>query len=266
MKILAFDIGGSKISSVLIDENGIFLSAVKRVPTPRLVEEIKMLLQKNIAVDKPEGVAIATAGVVHHNRVAFKPNNLPEGYEHIDFSTLIKVPYIIENDANAAAWAEYKLGALQHTENSLMMTLGTGVGCGIICDKKLLHGKSGTAGEVDFPLSGRDLAKLAAENNLSESDCFAIKHAADSGNMNARRVLTLWNNELISALSGLNKLLDVEVVALSGSLASIVDYETIEQAVNLQASYNPLKLVPAQFENNAGLIGAALLWQERYRS
>jgi glucokinase len=58
----------------------------------------------------------------------------------------------LENDANAAAWAEYKLGASKGSNISIMLTLGTGVGGGIIINNKLFKGKSGAAGEMLFKM------------------------------------------------------------------------------------------------------------------
>ena len=58
----------------------------------------------------------------------------------------------MENDANAAAFAEYKIGAAKGSQSSITVTLGTGVGGGIILDGKILKGKSGAAGEMHFKM------------------------------------------------------------------------------------------------------------------
>lgn len=70
----------------------------------------------------------------------------------MDFQNLSTKKVFVENDANAAAWAEHVLGASKGCAHSVMITLGTGVGGGIIIDNKLLKGKSGAAGEMHFKL------------------------------------------------------------------------------------------------------------------
>ena len=68
-------------------------------------------------------------------------------------SKLVREKVFVENDANSAAWAEYKIGASKGSNVSVMLTLGTGVGGGIIINDKILKGKSGAAGEMHFMMS-----------------------------------------------------------------------------------------------------------------
>lgn len=262
MKILSFDVGGSKTSYALVSLTGRLLTQVTTVETPKELEQVKALFQRAVTEFECDGLAVATAGVVLHNKVQFKPRNLPSGYEELDFSRLIPKPVIVENDANAAAWAEYKTGVLKDTTDSIMLTLGTGVGCGIISNGRLLHGKSGAAGEVLFPLAGKDLAELAAKNGIKETDCFAIEKLVKQGNKNAIAAYEEWQKQLVNALVLLNNLFDTEAVALSGSLSGLVDYAKAEAAVNEQSPHNPLRVCEAYHKNDAGLIGAALLLKE----
>ena len=265
MKISAFDIGGSKISYALIDSDGNFLQDVQRIPTPQTADEIADILHTAVATSEPDGVAVATAGVVFENRLAGKPNNLPAGYENLDFGVLFGVPYLIENDANAAAWAEYKAGALQNTMNALMQTLGTDVGCAIIANGMLLHGKCGAAGEVRMPFSGTSLRLLAQNAHFPQTDCFEIYHQALAGHADARRIYAQWESNLLNGLQQLNQLLDVETIALSGSLSKIVNYENVNAALHTLCPFNPPLTVPAKFATDSGLIGAALLWRQQFQ-
>ena len=122
---LGIDIGGTKISYALIDNNGILKSEVKKVPTPKTKEEIYSTLKSVILEfeDVIEFTAIATAGAVNleNNKVIGSTANLPQGYKDIDFSTLSKKDVFIENDANCACWAEYKIGASKNTSVSVML-------------------------------------------------------------------------------------------------------------------------------------------------
>ena len=156
-KALAFDIGGTKIYSTIIDETGNIIADIDKFSTPKTIDEIKSILKSQIIKheDKVDIIAIATAGAVNNENTAVigSTGNLPKGYYTINFSELSNKKVFLENDANAAAWAEYILGSSKGTNVSVMLTLGTGVGGGIIVNNKLLKGKAGAAGEMHFKLS-----------------------------------------------------------------------------------------------------------------
>ena len=150
-KALAFDIGGTKIYSTIIDENGNITAEIDKFHTPKTIEGIVSILKEQIQKleDSVDAIAISTAGGVNLENTAVlgSTGNLVEGYPTIDFQSLSKKNVFLENDANCAAWAEYKIGASKGSRVSVMLTLGTGVGGGIIIDDKILKGKSGSAGE-----------------------------------------------------------------------------------------------------------------------
>ena len=135
-KALAFDIGGTKIYSTVVDETGKIVAEIDKFSTPKTLDEIKTLLKTQIAKYENEVdlIAIATAGAVDNDnsRVLGSTGNLVEGYYTIDFQSLSLKKVFVENDANSAAWAEYKIGASKGSTVSVMLTLGTGVGGGII--------------------------------------------------------------------------------------------------------------------------------------
>lgn len=141
-KALGIDVGGTKISYAIIDENGEFVNKIKKVPTPKTLEELKETF-KNIVAENEKDVdyiAFATAGAINleNTKVESSSPNMPEGYNTIEFTTLSKKPIYVENDANAAAWAEYKVGAAKGYDNNVMVTLGTGIGGGIIINGAML--------------------------------------------------------------------------------------------------------------------------------
>ena len=155
-KALTFDIGGTKIYSTVVDESGNIISEIDKFSTPKTLEGIKEILSEQILKYESEIdiIAIATAGAVNNENtgVIGSTGNLVEGYYTIDFAKLSSKPVFVENDANAAAWAEYKIGASKDCKISVMLTLGTGVGGGIIINNELLKGKSGAAGEMHFKM------------------------------------------------------------------------------------------------------------------
>lgn len=265
MKIISFDVGGSKISRAIVDENGKLLSDIGITPTPSSVEEIIRIFKKSAEVGGFDGFALATAGVVSNNRICGKPNNLPDGYQNINFADMFNVPVVIENDANAAAWAEFKIGALKNVQHGVMLTLGTDIGCGIICNSEILHGKCGGAGEVRFDCSGRSLQRLAAETGCNESDCFRLHNLALQQDGREREIYKIWQENLIECIRSINHILDTEVFALSGSLAAIVDYAAVNTMLKLIEPYNAPVVKAASCGTNAGLIGAALLCVEKLK-
>ena len=241
-----YDIAGSLFNDTLL--NVFFISGT-----------IEDIFRKASADDCYDGFALATAGVVFENKLTGKPNNLPQGYECIDFANIFKVPYVVENDANSALWAEYKIGNLRGVKHGIMLTLGTDVGCGIICDGAVLHGKCGAAGEVNFDCSGRSLRRIAAELGVKETDCFKIHDLAIGKNDIERKAYKIWQENLLQAICMLNSLLDTEIIVLSGSLAKIVDYAEVNTSVKLLQPHNCPSIKPACCSTDAGLVGAALL-------
>lgn len=263
MNILAFDIGGTKISYAVVDENGHLQTKVTTKATPKNSFDIATLVAEVRSVKEVDKLAVATAGVVKDNQVCGKPINLPTGYENIDFSAITYLPCKIENDANAAVWAEHKIGALKGCENCAMLTLGTGVGCGLILNGKIYRGANGASGEVRYPIAGGDLAAIAKKCGCYESDCFEIKALADGGDIQAQKALHKWQDEFVKALISMQEILDLEAFALSGSLAKIVDYQALEKAVLGQIWQPKVRILPAQTGADAGLIGAAMLWSKK---
>lgn len=264
MKILSFDIGGTKIACALVDEKGKIIGDVKKFATPESADKIKTEISKIVAEEKFDGLAFASAGVVFDNGLERKPINLPDGFQNIDFSGFSDVPVIVENDANAAAWCEYKIGNAQNCRHCIVLAIGTGVGCGIICDRRLLKGKSGAAGECSFKISGKDLALMAEKYNLNP-DCFALKELARKNDKFAAEVIDEWQKNLFEALVCLNDLFDTEKIILSGSLAKIVDYQLMRENFRNRAYGEPPVICQAVGHDFPALVGAALLWFENYK-
>lgn len=283
-KALAFDIGGTKIYSTIIDENGTIVSEISKFSTPKTLDGIKELLREQIAKYENEVdiIAIATAGAVNNENtnVIGSTGNLVEGYYTIDFSSLSKKRVFLENDANSAAWAEYKIGASKGSKVSVMLTLGTGVGGGIIINDKILKGKSGAAGEMHFKMyldkrrkctcgsydcfeiyaSGTAL-KLDAEEALNDKSVttYDVIFGVKNGDERMIKILNRWQNDIIIGIKGLVNLFDPDCIVLSGSMAEFTDIETIEKEVNSDIVTTPTSIRLATAGNYSGMIGAALL-------
>lgn len=286
-RALGIDIGGTKICYALVDNNGEIKSEVKKVSTPNSKEEIVKVLKEAISEyeNEIEFVAIATAGAVNNenNAVIGSTANLPSGYKDINFQSLTSKKVFIENDANAAAWAEYRIGASKGCKNSVMLTLGTGVGGGIIINGKLLKGKAGAAGEMHFMMSRRQERKCtcgawdcfeayASGNGLRLTACqvfedekittYDVIEKASQGNEKAILSLQIWQNDIALGILSLNNMFDADCFVLSGSMGKFVNEQIIENFVNQYCVTTPTKIYQAKAGNYAGMIGAVLLGNE----
>jgi glucokinase len=151
---IGVDIGGTKIAAGVVDEEGNILSTFK-VPTPTtpeaIVDAIASAVEGARAGHEIVGVGIGAAGYVNRQRstVYFAPNLLGwrNGPLRQEVEQRVGLPVVVENDANAAAWGEYKFGAGKGHRNVICITLGTGLGGGIIIGNKLRRGHFGVAAE-----------------------------------------------------------------------------------------------------------------------
>ncbi|GAA2741460.1 ROK family glucokinase [Kitasatospora cinereorecta] len=152
---IGVDVGGTKIAAGVVDESGEILART-RVPTPadpqwavdaiaQAVRELKELYP-DVA-----GVGVGAPGFVDRDRstVIFAPNidweNEPLQQR---IEELTGLGTVVENDANCAAWAEFRFGAAADYEDMVLITVGTGIGGGIVLDGRLHRGRFGVAGEI----------------------------------------------------------------------------------------------------------------------
>ena len=283
-KALAIDIGGTKISNCLVDESGKILTEIEKYSTPKTLDEIQTLLKEIISRYENEinVVAIATCGAVNkeNTKIIGSTGNIAQGYPSTNFQSLSYKPVFVENDANAAAWAEHMIGASKGFNNSVMLTLGTGVGGGIIIDGRLLKGKSGAAGEMHFKMNREKSRKCTCGNY----DCFEIYASGNglrltaidvtgnpeittydvidgikSGNKKCQEAFDRWQDDIIDGIVGLANIFDPDCVVLSGSMAEFTDTEYITECVNSKIVTQPTKVVKGTAGNYSGMIGAALL-------
>ncbi|WP_406001361.1 ROK family glucokinase [Streptomyces sp. NBC_00829] len=150
---IGVDIGGTKIAAGVVDEEGTIIETAT-VPTPSTPEGIVDAISSAVAGAGKghdiEAVGIGAAGYVDDKRatVLFAPNI---HWRHEPLKDKVEqrvgLPVVVENDANAAAWGEYRFGAGQGHEDVICITLGTGLGGGIIIGNKLRRGRFGVAAE-----------------------------------------------------------------------------------------------------------------------
>ena len=252
------DVGGTKVAALLTDDRGTVLDR-KVVHSPASDAEATVATVVSLARDLAaanEGViavGIGAAGLVSREGVMrFAPNiawrEFPIGERVADG---VGLPVLVDNDANVAAWGEFKYGAGRGTNHLLLVTVGTGIGGGIVADGSLYRGAHGFAAEIGHIIvdpngpvcgcgnvgcweqvaSGRAIERLgrktAAENpdsvlgraaagNPMTIDGPAVTKAAQEGDPMSLRILEIVGVRLGEGIAGLVNVLDPDVVVVGG--------------------------------------------------
>ncbi len=152
---IGVDIGGTNIRAGVVNETGEILATIRRATDPSNPDQIEAAVAEVVGElmddHEVEGVGVAAAGFVSADRreLLFAPNIAWRNHPLADrLERLIGHPVVIENDANAAAWAEYRFGNGQGVSDMVMLTLGTGLGGAIIANGRLVRGAFGAAAEL----------------------------------------------------------------------------------------------------------------------
>jgi glucokinase len=157
MHAIGVDIGGTKIAAGVVDEDGTILAQTRRATQPddagsidRAIAEIYAELSESYEVG---AIGLAAAGFVAADRsgVLFAPNLAWRNYPLRDRVAELVGPdvrIVVENDANAAGWAEFRFGVGREVDDMLMLTVGTGLGGAVMIGGRLVRGAWGVAAEV----------------------------------------------------------------------------------------------------------------------
>lgn len=285
---IGVDIGGTKIAAGLVDEAGHLLRS-ESVPTPQDADQIApavaALVKKLTGDESVSGIGIGAAGFVDIDRstIIFAPNidwrDEPLGR---DVARHTGLPVVVENDANAAAWGEFRFGAGEDADDLLLVTVGTGVGGGTVHRGQLLRGGFGVAGEVGHLRvvpdgiecgcgqhgcleqygSGRALVRAAKERGVDLSGP-EITQRAVAGDELCIDLLHDLGEALGAGIASLAAVLDPSVVAIGGGVADAGDLllDPIRSSFKTYlpaGEHRPVAQIRlAVLGNEAGIIGAA---------
>lgn len=152
---IGVDVGGTKIAAGVVDDGGQIIARARRqspAADPNAIEEVIADMVAELSRGRTiQGIGIAAAGFIDAERstVLFAPN-LAWRDEPLksELEARTGLPVIVENDANAAAWGEFRFGGGADVEDMLMVTVGTGVGGGIVAGGTLQRGAFGIAAEI----------------------------------------------------------------------------------------------------------------------
>lgn len=304
MPALGIDLGGTKISAVVVRDQQLATEPMQR-PTPKGPEKIVQAILDLLADFQKEhliaGVGIATAGIVRVDtgEVIGSTGNIP-GWEGTPVRTIVErqtmLPVYVENDANASAYGEYSSGNLRDKHCLVVVTLGTGIGVGIVIDGKLFHGAhwgGGECGHIKVSMDNRRLCTcglfdcweaygagrglLATAHELlagvkpeqselashgKELNTRTITAAAKKGDIIAQRAMHQWHEHLCAGMVSIAHTLDPDCFVLTGGMAQFVDHALLRELIAdrcLPRISEQLEIRGSVLGKNGGMIGVAQL-------
>jgi glucokinase len=307
--VLAADLGGTNLRMAAIDRDGQILYQTRR-ETPRgesagrivsvILEAARECLQN--VDEKVLAIAAAVPAIINFEKgITLKLPNIPalDGFHLSDaLESELNLPCFLENDANAAAIGESWLGASRNCKNSILVTLGTGVGGGIIIDGRILRGEIGTAGEighicvepsgapcgcgsrgcVEQYASATAVVRLARkfikefpESELGEKANLSAQEIYEAGVRGDELALEVFRRQgfyLGIMLAGLINVLNPEIIVIGGGASAGWDLFVPQAVAEIRerAYREPseiVKIVRANLGDDAGILGAARLAFEK---
>lgn len=306
-RALGLDVGGTKVAGLVLGDDGTVVGEDER-PTDAgdsdATLDVVSALGRDL-IERHGPVAAAGAGVAGMVDFAsgtfrFGPN-LP--WREVPLAERLSeafgVPVVIDNDANAAAWGEFRYGAAREHDDMLMVTVGTGIGGGIVSGGRMLRGANGFAAEIGHVIvepdgppcgcgnvgcweqvaSGSALGRIGREHAARDrrgriaalaggADRVSGRHvakAAAEGDPDAAGILREVGRRLGEGMAGLANILDPEVIVVGGGVAEIGDpllepaRRAFVECLEAPEHRPAIPILEAALGNAAGAIGAAAL-------
>ncbi len=269
-KVIAIDLGGTNLRIAIVKDRKVLKYWKER--TPKTASEIKKRifgLVENFMSDEVKGIAVASPGPLRNGTIR-NPPNLPLRNWNLkrELEKKFKVPAVVKNDANCVAFAELKLG--HKKKNFILLTLGTGIGGGVIIDGKLYRG-CGYAGELGHIVldGGKDFESLAASKRLVAltTDVFGepklFHDLMKMKDVRAKKILGEFVEYYGQGIASLIHCFDPEIVVLAGGVSECG--EGFLRMIRKSArKYNKLpKTTPIVWTKlgHPGVLGASLYFE-----
>ena len=309
---VGIDLGGTNIVAGVVDgDYNIIAKASTKTNCPRPEKEIaedmaKMAVQAvenaKLTMDDIEWIGIGTPGIANSaTGIVERANNL--GFINTPLVKYVKefigrndTPVYIENDANAAAYGEYVAGAAKGAKNAVCITLGTGVGAGIVIDGKIYAGSNFAGAEIGHTVievggapctcgrkgcfeaysSATGLIRMTKESMAENPDSIMNKMAEERGKVTARTsfdcmragdkyakaVVDKYIKYLAAGITNTINTFQPDILCIGGGVCNEGEYLTkplLEEEDFANKSEKRTEIVIAKLGNDAGLIGAAFL-------
>ena len=299
---VGIDFGGTSVKLAVVDGANL-LGEIERIPTRNFPEPDDLVAEivKVIGRFKEEhprmaAVGVGVPGAVDFDRgMTYNLTNVP-GWSNVPLRDIISentgLPAVLENDANCAAYAEFKCGAARGYRNVIVVTLGTGVGGGLILNGDLFRGSQFAAGEigqmsvdyrgVDGPygnfgaleryIGNQQIAEIGVRRyreagrdpGVDNGSPESLAQAATAGDEVALSVWREVADYLGTALTSVVYLLNPDAIVIGGGVAHAGDvlFAPLKERMRTMLSvefFEALQILPAEFGNTAGIIGSAAL-------
>jgi glucokinase len=278
--ILGIDLGGTHIRGGLVTDNNLSSIVSHRINSNGSVEEV--LQQLFILIDQlvnpsVKAIGIGVPGLIDtENGIVYDVVNIPS-WKKVSLRSLIEdryhLPVVINNDANCFALGEFYFGKGKGCDSMIGLTIGTGLGSGVIINKKLYGGKNGGAGEFgmidyldkyyEYYASGQFF------KNVYQTDGEIVFKKVKEGDVTAIKMYEEMGTHLGNAVKTILYALDVELIILGGSVRHAFPYfsKTMWQQVKtfaFQKARENLKIEVSELENS-GLLGAAASYYDQLK-
>ena len=289
---LGIDVGGTNIRIAVVDENGILYNVIKEstiaTDIPSLVDQIVSLINK---IDYKEfnvcGIGIGVPGpVAIDGTIIYIPNlnistsfNLKEMVE-----SKINLPVFVANDANAAALAEAIVGNGKGFDVVQYITVSTGIGGGLIMNKKIITGRNGLAQEIgsmvvkqggrapskfkpkgciEGECSGTMLTLKANELGLNCSNAGDVFKLASENNQIALKLKEEFINDMAAFIGSIVAYMEPDIFVIGGGIMKSRNYffnELVEKVNDYvhESIKDKVLIIPAKYDQDCGIIGAAM--------
>jgi len=285
-RVLAFDVGGTWVKYGIVDVDGRLLCsgqlATQSEPDGKaLLTRLLAVAQPLVARHAPAGIAFSTLGIIDaaEGRLVGAVEAIAGYFGQSPkecFERAFGVPVVVENDGNCVALAEGWTGAAAGMRHYLALTLGTGIGGGIVIDGRLYRGANGAAGEWGYMLvdgkvwedhaSPRGLAAAAEKARPGCGlDAEGVFAARDRGDPEMGAIVAAWFGLLATGLANLLFAFNPARVVIGGGITArgpaFLQELRAEMRLRLRPDfYRMCDIALASAGNQAGLLGAARLW------
>ncbi|MDD4875589.1 MAG: ROK family protein [Dehalococcoidales bacterium] len=307
LPVLAIDLGGTKLLSAIISPAGevlareycfVFADEGPQSVIERIFSSINSILwQISIEPSQLNSISIAAAGAIDTEKGLVTSSPHLPGWHNIPLRDMVKEKYSVNtyliNDASAAVLGEHHFGAGQGINNLILLTIGTGIGGGIIIDGKLYSGTNGTAGEIghmtistngpkctcgnvgclEMLVSGKAIARETIKRirqgeksslvNVNDITAEEVLKAAQDGDFLASKVIFKAATCLGIGMVNIVNIFNPEMIIIGGGAANMGNLlinpaKQIVREKAFQLPANTVQIVPAQLGNDAGVFGAAI--------
>jgi len=303
--LLALDIGGMFIKYGLMDEEGNFIKKGKEPSHTESLEEelagIKAILDG--IEEEYEGIAVSMPGRIDPKKGIAYTGGAFRFIDHTPMASLIEEisgkPTVIANDGKCAARAEVENGALSPYDNGAVLVIGTGIGGGIVLNKRVWLGSTGGAGEFSFlPMSFSEFPENAQNFYINEKSVWTgstaatgicmmyaekagldwrdvngvrIFEAYDKGEQAAIDTIEEFGHDTASGIYCIQSILDLDVYAIGGGMSARKEMTDVVRKY-LDAIYTTIPVLPFKkpeivtcvYGNDANLIGARGFYKDFY--